>query len=121
MTGPAGIAAGLAITAAGLAAAMLPGIAGVILAALLIGVGTGLITPVAFAALAGSTSPERLGQTMGAAELGRELGDAGGPLIVGAVAAATTLTLGYGALAVLIGMGALGALLATRLTRTVRR
>ena len=29
---------------------------------------------------------------MGAAEVGRELGDAGGPLLVGAVAAATTLT-----------------------------
>jgi MFS family permease len=106
VTAGAGIAAGLAITAAGLAAAMIPGVPGVILAAVLIGAGTGLITPLAFATLAGSTSPERLGQTMGAAELGRELGDAGGPLIVGAVAAATSLTLGYGALAALIGLGA---------------
>ena len=29
---------------------------------------------------------------MGAAEVGRELGDAGGPLLVGALAAAVTLT-----------------------------
>jgi MFS family permease len=106
----AGIAAGLTITATGLAAAMIPGVPGVILAALLIGSGTGLITPLAFSALAASNPPERLGQTMGAAELGRELGDAGGPLIVGAVAAAVTLTLGYGVLAALIGAGALAAL-----------
>ena len=52
----------------------------------LIGAGTGLITPLGFAALAASTPPERLGQTMGAAELGRELGDAGGPLLVAGVA-----------------------------------
>jgi len=31
-------------------------------------------------------------QTMGSAEVGRELGDAGGPLLVGAIAAAVTLT-----------------------------
>jgi DNA-binding transcriptional LysR family regulator len=36
-----------------------------------------LITPLGFAALGSSTPPERLGQTMGAAELGREVGDAG--------------------------------------------
>ncbi|MGK2238816.1 MAG: hypothetical protein ACI9JD_001364 [Rhodococcus sp. (in: high G+C Gram-positive bacteria)] len=39
---------------------------------------------------------------MGAAELGRELGDAGGPLLVAGVAAAATLTAGFGALAALI-------------------
>ncbi|KDQ03627.1 hypothetical protein EN35_02075 [Rhodococcus qingshengii] len=42
-----------------------------------------------------------MGQTMGAAELGRELGDAGGPLLVAGVAAAATLTTGFGALAVI--------------------
>lgn len=82
---------------------MLPGVGGLLLAAVAIGAGTGLITPLAFAALAASTTPERLGQTMGAAELGRELGDAGGPLLVAVVAAATTLTGGFAALAVLIG------------------
>lgn len=111
VTAGTGIVAGLAITALGLAAAMIPGVPGVILAALMIGAGTGLITPLAFATLAASTAPERLGQTMGAAELGRELGDAGGPLIVGAVAAATTLALGYGTLAVLIALGSVAALL----------
>jgi hypothetical protein len=33
----------------------------------------------------------RLGQTMGAAEVGRELGDAGGPLLVAAAASAAAL------------------------------
>ncbi|MEV6483544.1 MFS transporter [Streptomyces sp. NPDC051576] len=101
-----GLAAGLSATAAGLACAMLPGLTGILLGAALIGIGTGLITPLGFAALASSTPPERLGQTMGAAELGRELGDAGGPLLVAVVASLTTLTYGYGALAVLIGAGA---------------
>ena len=85
---------------------MLPGPAGVLLAAALIGVGTGLITPLGFAALASSTPRERLGQTMGAAELGRELGDAGGPLLVAGVATAATLTYGYAALAMVLVVGA---------------
>ncbi|NUR02279.1 MAG: MFS transporter, partial [Streptomyces sp.] len=102
ITAATGITAGLALTAAGLAAAMAPGIAGVLLAAVGIGAGTGVITPVAFTALAAATPEERIGQTMGAAELGRELGDAGGPLLVAAVATASTLTAGYAALALLL-------------------
>ncbi|AUA15299.1 Multidrug resistance protein MdtH [Streptomyces malaysiensis subsp. malaysiensis] len=106
LTTRSGLAAGLLITAVGLVCAMLPGLTGVLLAAALIGAGTGLITPLGFAALATATPPERLGQTMGAAELGRELGDAGGPLLAAAVAASTTLTHGYAALAVLLAAGA---------------
>jgi MFS family permease len=102
-----GLFAGLVATAAGLAAATLPGLTGVLLGAVLIGAGTGVITPLGFAALAAATAPEWLGQTMGAAELGRELGDAGGPLLVGAVAAAATLTYGYAVLAVLVAIGPL--------------
>ncbi|MFI6874373.1 MFS transporter [Streptomyces sp. NPDC050400] len=102
-----GLAAGLAATAAGLACAMLPGLTGILLAAALIGVGTGLITPLGFAALASRTPRERLGQTMGAAELGRELGDAGGPLLVAGVASLATLTYGFGALALLTAAGGL--------------
>ncbi|MGW3659376.1 MFS transporter [Streptomyces sp. NPDC005151] len=95
-----GLVAGLLVTACGLATAMLPGLPGVLSAAVLIGAGTGLITPLGFAALAGTTPQERLGQTMGTAELGRELGDAGGPLLVAAVASAATLTWGFAVLAV---------------------
>ncbi|SEH02667.1 Predicted arabinose efflux permease, MFS family [Nonomuraea solani] len=107
LTTRTGLLAGLLITAAGLAAAMLPGLAGVLAAAALIGTGTGLITPLGFAALAAATPEERMGQTMGSAELGRELGDAGGPLLVAGVATVSTLTFGYGALAVVLLAGAL--------------
>jgi DHA1 family tetracycline resistance protein-like MFS transporter len=97
----AGFAAGLGITAIGCAAVLIPGIPGLLAAAVLIGTGVGVITPIGFARLAATTPSERLGQTLGAAEVGRELGDAGGPLLVGALAAAATLTpalLGFAAL-----------------------
>ncbi|MBA2946815.1 MFS transporter [Streptomyces sp. PSKA28] len=111
-----GLTAGLLITSAGLGCAMLPGLVGVLSGAVLIGAGTGLITPLGFAALAASTPAERLGQTMGSAELGRELGDAGGPLLVAAVATLATLTYGYATLALLIAVGPLLALAAHRWT-----
>ncbi|MFG1665086.1 MFS transporter [Streptomyces sp. Y7] len=114
LTVRSGLIAGLLITAVGLAAAMLPGVLGVLTAAALIGVGTGLITPLGFAALAASTPPERLGQTMGSAELGRELGDAGGPLLVAGVATLATLTYGFAALALLLAAGPLLAFAASR-------
>ncbi|MER5528169.1 MFS transporter [Streptomyces sp. NPDC002677] len=97
-----GLGTGLALTAVGMVCAILPGLAGLLSAAVLIGTGTGLITPLGFAALAAATPQERLGQTMGSAELGRELGDAGGPLVVAAIATTTTLTYGYAALALLL-------------------
>ncbi|MCX4985668.1 MFS transporter [Streptomyces sp. NBC_00572] len=110
LTTRTGLTAGLLITAAGLGCAMLPGLLGVLTGATLIGAGTGLITPLGFAALAAGTPQERLGQTMGSAELGRELGDAGGPLLVAAVATVTTLTYGFAALALLLAIGPLLAL-----------
>jgi MFS family permease len=106
LTTRTGITAGLLTAAAGFGCAMFPGLVGVLTGAALIGIGTGLITPLGFAALAASTPAERLGQTMGAAELGRELGDAGGPLLVAGVATLSTLTHGYAALAVLLAAGA---------------
>jgi MFS family permease len=105
LTARAGIGAGLLTAAAGFACATLPGLTGVLLAAALIGTGTGLITPLGFASLVSTTPEERLGQTMGAAELGRELGDAGGPLLVATVATAATLTYGFAAMAVVLVVG----------------
>lgn len=61
-----------------------PGPGGICAAAVLVGAGVAVVTPVGFSQLAASTPPERLGRTMGAAEVGRELGDAGGPVLVGA-------------------------------------
>ncbi|MFE3055970.1 MFS transporter [Nocardia sp. NPDC059239] len=110
-----GLAAGLLLAAIGIAiAAALPGTAGTVCAAVIIGAGTGLITPLGFAHLAETSPLERLGQTMGAAELGRELGDAGGPLLVGIVATAATLDTG------LLTLGALLAALAAVITLTTR-
>jgi MFS transporter, DHA1 family, tetracycline resistance protein len=100
LPGPAGTAAGLTLTAAGFAAAaLLPDPAALGIAALTIGVGAGIVTPLGFAALAAAAPPGRLGQTMGAAEVGRELGDAGGPLLVGAIATPAGLGLGLLSLA----------------------
>ncbi|NKQ52697.1 MFS transporter [Amycolatopsis sp. K13G38] len=103
-----GMAGGLLLAAAGMAlATVLPGLAAILVAAVAIGVGTGVATPLAFAQLSASAPPERLGQTMGAAEVGRELGDAGGPLLVGAIASAAVLGAGFGALAAVLAAAAL--------------
>lgn len=106
----AGIAAGLLLAAAGLAAAAVPSPVGIVMAALAIGAGVGMVTPLGFAHLAQTSPKERLGQTMGSAEVGRELGDAGGPLLVGAIAAAAGLTLGLAGLAAVLIIVALAAL-----------
>ena len=99
-----GMAAGIGLTAAGLLTASLLTVpAGVVAAAVMVGAGTAVATPLAFAHLAGTAPQERLGQTMGAAEIGRELGDAGGPLLVGSVAAAVGLGGGLAALAMILG------------------
>lgn len=103
-----GTTAGLLLIAAGvglLAAA--PGVVTVFVAAAAIGTGIGAATPLAFAHLADSTPPERMGRTMGSAELGRELGDAGGPLLVGGVATLTALPFGLGALALVVAAASL--------------
>jgi DHA1 family tetracycline resistance protein-like MFS transporter len=103
LPGPLGTGAGLALAAAGFAlVALLGGPAPLALAAVAIGAGTGIVTPLGFAALAAAAPAGRLGQTMGAAEVGRELGDAGGPLLVGAIA--TPAGLGVGLLSLAAGL-----------------
>ncbi|MDT0196939.1 MFS transporter [Arthrobacter sp. AB6] len=98
-----GTTAGLLLIAAGIGViSAAPGPVTIFLAAAAIGVGVGAATPLAFAHLADTTPPERMGRTMGSAELGRELGDAGGPLLVGGVATLTALPFGLGALALVI-------------------
>ncbi|HJW00863.1 MAG TPA: MFS transporter [Arthrobacter sp.] len=98
-----GTTAGLLLIAAGVGVlAVAPAPVTIFLAAAAIGVGVGAATPLGFAHLADTTPPERMGRTMGSAELGRELGDAGGPLLVGGVATLTALPFGLGALALLI-------------------
>ncbi|MDQ0824713.1 MFS family permease [Arthrobacter sp. B2I5] len=98
-----GTTAGLLLIAAGVGlVAAIPGVVTIFVAAACIGVGIGAVTPLGFAHLADTTPPERMGRTMGSAELGRELGDAGGPLLVGGIATLTVLPFGLGALALLV-------------------
>ena len=103
LTDNQGTTAGLLLIAAGVGLlAVAPGPVTIFVAAAAIGTGVGVATPLGFAHLADTTPPERMGRTMGSAELGRELGDAGGPLLVGGVATLAALPFGLGALALLI-------------------
>lgn len=113
-----GAVGGLALLAGGiLVAGLWPELPTLVVAAVLIGAGVGLATPVAFSHLAASTPPERMGRTMGSAEMGRELGDAGGPLVAGAVATATLPGVG---LVVVAGLTAVAGVLAVWGLRTPR-
>ena len=105
ITSGTGMSLGLALVAAGtVLLAIAPQPATLYMAAVLIGTGIGITTPLGFAHLADTTPPERMGRTMGTAELGRELGDAGGPLIVGTIATATSIAAGLGTLALLVAI-----------------
>lgn len=97
------------IAVAFLLVAAVPSLATILTAALLSGIGVAVLTPVAFAHLAATSPPERLGRTMGTAELGRETGDAVGPLVVGSVGM-ISLPLGFAAFGVLAALGTLAAL-----------
>lgn len=109
-----GMTAGLLLTAGGVALiALAPGPATLFISAAAIGAGVGAATPLGFAHLADTTPPERMGRTMGSAELGRELGDAGGPLLVGGIATVSALPFGLGALALLIAAASLPRLTTT--------
>lgn len=89
------MAVGLALIAASVAIEVcFPNVIVLYLVALLLGVGIGLTTTMGLSQLATTTPPERMGRTMGTAELGREIGDAGGPLVVGAVASGAGLAIG---------------------------
>jgi hypothetical protein len=68
---------------------------------MVIGAGVAIATPLGFTLLANSSDPAQLGRIMGSAEVGRELGDAGGPVLVGAFGA-LSLTAGLGAIAVVL-------------------
>jgi MFS transporter, DHA1 family, tetracycline resistance protein len=106
---PAAATAALAGCAAGFLLA-LAGLPGLIAGAILIGAGVATATPAGFARLAVATPAGQLGRTMGAAEAGRELGDAGGPVLVGAFGL-ISLTAGLGGLAAaLLACAALAAL-----------
>ena len=97
------------IAVAFLLVAAVPSLVTILAAALLSGVGVAVLTPVAFANLVATSPPERLGRTMCTAELGRQTGDAVGPLVVGSVGM-IALPLGFAAFGVLAALGTLVAL-----------
>jgi hypothetical protein len=72
----------------------------------MIGADVAISTPIGFATLAAAAPAGHIGQTMGAGEVGRELADAGGPILVGAFSPAGLAT-GLIALAATISLGAL--------------
>jgi MFS family permease len=99
----------LLLAAAGFViAGMIPNVPGIAIAAILVGAGVAISTPLGFANLAAAAPAGRIGQTMGAGEVGRELGDGGGPILVGAFSPAGLAT-GLLALAAAISLGALAA------------
>lgn len=107
LTVRSGAPAGMAVGAAALVlVGFVPHTATLLIAAAAIGVMVGGVAPLAFSHLADSTPDERMGRTMGNAELGREVGDAGGPLLVGAIATVATLPIALCSLAVAaLGVG----------------
>jgi MFS family permease len=113
---PAGASSGaLAMAAAGFVIAVAaPNPVGIAAAAILIGAGIAVSTPLGFAGLAAAAPEGRMGQTMGAGEVGRELGDAGGPVLVGAL---SPIGLGAGLVGLAAAIG-LGAAASWRLTRS---
>ncbi|UVJ40379.1 MFS transporter [Arthrobacter sp. CJ23] len=114
-----GMTTGLLLTASGVALiALVPGPVTLFISAAAIGAGIGISTPLGFAHLAETTPPERMGRTMGSAELGRELGDAGGPLLVGGIATVSALPLGLGALALLVAAASLPRVTGNRARRS---
>ena len=85
---------------------IIPNAPGIAFAAILIGAGVAVCTPIAFATPGrGRTGRSRRADD-GAGEVGRELGEGGGPLLVGAFSPAG-LAVGLLALAGAIGLGAL--------------
>jgi MFS family permease len=110
-----GIGIGLLLVAMGFASASLaPTVAGLMAAGMLLGAGAGVIAPLAFTYLARRNPPERLGQVVGVAEISRLLGEFAGPLLVGAIAVASTLTVALLAVTVCLAAAANFLVLAAR-------
>lgn len=108
ITARRGVTAALVVGGLGLVLmALTDAPAALFVAAVALGLMVGAATPLAYAHLASTTPHERMGRTMGSAEVGRELGDAGGPLLVGAVGTVWSAAGGLGVLAAVVGLIAL--------------
>jgi MFS family permease len=102
-----GLTLGIALIAVGMVAvALFPNPIVLYVVAVLLGTGIGAVTTLGFSVLAATSPASRMGRTMGTAELGREIGDAGGPLLIGGIATGAGLAAGLAAFA---GVAALAA------------
>lgn len=105
----------LALTALGLGgAALLDNVAGLVVSALVMGVGVAFITPAMFTAIVARVRPTERGSALGTASVFIDLGLGGGPVLVGLVAGAASLPLGFAAAAGVAAIGAVGAAVAMR-------
>ncbi|WP_285030630.1 MFS transporter [Mycolicibacterium sp. lyk4-40-TYG-92] len=110
-----GLGIGLLLVAIGCAAASLaPTVAGLMSAGVVLGAGAGVIAPLGFTYLARVYPPERLSQVVGVAEISRLLGDFAGPLLVGAISLASTLTVALLAVTICLAAAANFLVLAAR-------
>jgi MFS family permease len=106
---------GVVIVAAGCGlVAIVPAAVTIFVGAALVGIGVAVLTPVAFSHLASITPTAHLGRTMGSAELGREAGDALGPLVVGGVASVISLPAGIGVFAAIAALVSIIAIVGLR-------
>jgi MFS family permease len=113
-----GIGVGLLLVAIGFAsAALAPTVPGLMSAGMLVGAGAGVIAPLGFTYLARQNPSERLGRVVGVAEISRLLGDFAGPLFVGAISVASTLTVALLAVTICLAAAANFLILAARGSR----
>lgn len=109
------LVAGLALSAAAMAAVpLLHTIWLLALASIAFGAGLAALTTVSYAVVAERVQQDELGTAMGVADTVREIGDAGGPVLFGALATAGGLASGFW------GLAALSAL-AIPIVETLRR
>lgn len=108
-------AAALTASGAGLVlVAAVPAVWSLLMGAVVLAVGSALLTPAVFAAIFRDVPPSQRGSAAGTASVFIDLGLSGGPVVVGLVAAASSLSAAFLSAAALAGAGS--ALLAFRRT-----
>jgi MFS family permease len=105
----------LALTALGLAGAALFGsVPGLLVSAVVMGIGVAFITPAMFSAVVSRVRPTERGAALGTASVFIDIGFGGGPVLVGFVAGFASISAGFGVAAGVAAVGAIGAALAMR-------
>jgi MFS family permease len=101
------IASALLIAAVGMGlVSLVDSAVGLLLGAGLLGVGMALLTPAVFAATLGRVPPGERGSAMATVSIFIDLAFGAGPILVGAVAGASSITAGFASVAVVAALGA---------------